>query len=598
MNNKLARVALISLAFLGTGCSTLSVLEDSARQGHLKLDGLALAKRTSDTTREVVSMLALERLCRRPSSDCAERILDAPGTIRTGTRLIASSEILYRLATSVDGVAQHDAWLRCARQTHLYLHAPALPGRRGAMEARTQLVLRLHNACVAGLVGTVTSQRDPSAVTIRWDVDETDFPITAIQRVELAQHVSVRGLRTRQVDDGLGVAAIAIGRALGTTGTFPPQPFALAINVRFEIEGDGMEALVATDASRHQSVDTALGALTLARDTSAAYATAAVEFEKEISAWESLRGVAIDDNRSDIRLLAPIDDTKTPVILIHGFASSPMAWANVVNELLGDPDISEHYQFWLARYSTGQPILLNRQRLAESLTEFRAKASTMSAQPQKPAVLIGHSMGGVLARLLVTDPGDVLWNTAFTTSPDRMRAPPDVINSARNLLLFSPISDVDEVVFIAAPHGGSTIADGLFARILRGFVGTPARAPNFLTRLAQLNPNDIQPALRESYSQGGPKGVDTLSPQQPVIRAARALPVIKGVEIHSIVGIRNPRRPEDGDGVVPMESAVWPTGSEDRVEGGHDIHREPATIAVLKRILLNRLARRAQGHSR
>ena len=68
-----------------------------------------------------------------------------------------------------------------------------------------------------------------------------------------------------------------------------------------------------------------------------------------------------------LRLLGPVHAGKTPVVLVHGFASSPITWANLANELVGDPDIADRYQVWLARYPTGTPVLANRYELAQRI---------------------------------------------------------------------------------------------------------------------------------------------------------------------------------------------------------------------------------------
>jgi hypothetical protein len=90
---------------------------------------------------------------------------------------------------------------------------------------------------------------------------------------------------------------------------------------------------------------------------------------------------------------------------------------------------------------------------------------------------------------------------------------------------------------------------------------------------------------------GGPTSFDTLSPDQPLIQAGRKLPIADGIEIHSIIGVRDEDAPEKGDGIVSLTSAQWPQGSENRVRGGHDIQNEPETINLLKGILLERLRR-------
>lgn len=566
-----------------SGCTGLRATTGATDPQRLEVDGIALADESSDTSREVIAMLGLEKECARPTVACADRILSAPGTIRRGTRRVAAAEQLYRHAVRSGSGRPQDGWLGCAQHTDYYLRAPGIRGRRGAIEGRTQLALRLHNACVAGLLGALEAGAAGSSVHLRWEVDEHSFPRAAVQRLILARSVSVSGLRTRQYDDGLGVAAVAVGSTNEPLGTFPPQPFALAVNIRFEPEGDDRAALVVSDASRSRSVDTALGPIALARDMTAAYALAAVEFEREESAWSGLRVRSPTAREAQLRVLAPRDGTKTPVVLIHGLASSPLTWVNVANELLGDPDISENYQVWLARYPTGLPLLVNRQMLARRLEDARGDVPGM--------ILVGHSMGGVLARLLATDSGEALWNTAFSCGPEELQGNSDDVQATRSLFVFEHVEQVEEIVLIAAPHGGSELADRTIGKIVRGFIEMPPQVLGYLTNVTRTNPDRVRPELRENYLQGGPKSLDTLSPSQPIIRAARLLPVSAGVRVHSIIGIANPDRPEDGDGIVPLDSARWNAGAEHLVPGDHELHRDPATALIIKRILLERLDR-------
>ena len=55
--------------------------------------------------------------------------------------------------------------------------------------------------------------------------------------------------------------------------------------------------------------------------------------------------------------LSPYRPGRVPVVLIHGTASSPARWADLVNELEADPRIASRVQFWLFAYNTGNPLL-------------------------------------------------------------------------------------------------------------------------------------------------------------------------------------------------------------------------------------------------
>ena len=579
------RWAVAAVVLLASGCATVHIQGSRLPDG-LQIDGLGMDDRAANTTREVVSMLDLGGACASPGPTCAERILAAPGTVREGTRLVAAADVLYRSARRGRQSLRASQLRSCVHATYRYLHAVSMRGRESAISARSQLALRLHNACTSELAADAVAAAGVDGFD--WDVDPGGFPREAVRTVALAAQLRIRGLRTRQVEDGLGVAAIAIGRTAEATGSFPAQPFALAINIQADFSEDGRLRLVARDASQPQLIATVLGPIPLARDMSAAYGAAAVLFEQELGYLRALFDIQAARDDSQIRLLAPVDHGKTAVVLIHGFASSPMTWANMVNELLGDPDISTHYQFWLARYATGYPVLVNRQQMAGTLRDFRAVAFG-DGRHGPPVVLVGHSMGGVIARLLVTDPGTDLWNAVFASPPESLTASAD-IERARRLLIFEPVGGADTLVMIAAPHGGSDMANGLVARVVRRFIRLPADTTGYLVALASGQAGVLRPGLLASY-RGGIDSVATLTPGQPAMRAARSLPVLDGISIHSIIGVRDPDHPARGDGIVSLDSATWPAGSVDHVAAGHDLQAAPATISILKRILLDRLER-------
>jgi hypothetical protein len=60
--------------------------------------------------------------------------------------------------------------------------------------------------------------------------------------------------------------------------------------------------------------------------------------------------------RDGLLLLHPYRPGRIPVVLVHGTASSPARWANLVNELSNERAIRDRYQVWLFLYNTGNPI--------------------------------------------------------------------------------------------------------------------------------------------------------------------------------------------------------------------------------------------------
>ncbi|MFN9939708.1 MAG: esterase/lipase family protein, partial [bacterium] len=112
--------------------------------------------------------------------------------------------------------------------------------------------------------------------------------------------------------------------------------------------------------------------------------------------------------RARLARLQPYDPRKIPIICIHGLGNSPATWAPLVEFLRGDPVIREYYQIWFYAYPSGLPYPLAASFLREQLAEARRHHPGL-----RDAVVIGHSMGGMITRALITDSRDELWNLYF-----------------------------------------------------------------------------------------------------------------------------------------------------------------------------------------
>jgi len=116
-----------------------------------------------------------------------------------------------------------------------------------------------------------------------------------------------------------------------------------------------------------------------------------------------------------LRMLAPYDPERIPIVLVHGTASSSARWANMVNRLQSDPEILAGYQFWIFQYNTGNPIPFSagmlRQSLVDLVTELDSEGDDENLRRM---VVIGHSQGGLLAKLCVVESGDVFWQGVST----------------------------------------------------------------------------------------------------------------------------------------------------------------------------------------
>ena len=127
--------------------------------------------------------------------------------------------------------------------------------------------------------------------------------------------------------------------------------------------------------------------------------------------------------RRGLYLMEPYNPAKTPVVLVHGLASSPFAWRELTNTIFGRPELRDRFQVWHYFYPTGAPYLyagrMFRETLTRALHELDPRGKDAASSD---VVLIGHSMGGLLAKTAVANAGTRVWDAAFSVPPERLDA--------------------------------------------------------------------------------------------------------------------------------------------------------------------------------
>ena len=133
--------------------------------------------------------------------------------------------------------------------------------------------------------------------------------------------------------------------------------------------------------------------------------------------WQGLFRMEHFANRQGIFFLEPYDPEKIPVLMVHGILSSPLMWRDLTNRIMGDPLLQKKYQVWHYTYATGLPILTSANMFREQLDGVNIALQRAGLPPHKAIVLIGHSLGGLLAKIMVSDSHDLIWNKFFTVPP-------------------------------------------------------------------------------------------------------------------------------------------------------------------------------------
>ena len=226
-----------------------------------------------------------------------------------------------------------------------------------------------------------------------------------------------------------------------------------------------------------------------------------------------LLGDALRQNGRNTQLVA-IDPYRLgciPVVFVHGTASSAAHWAEMLNELQNDPRIRRRYQLWFFTYETGNPVIYSAMRLREFLKSALATLDPGGNDPAlREMVLIGHSQGGLLVKLMVVDLEAELYKQF---APDGLDSP-TVSDEARDLLkqafAVRPFPFVREVIFRATPHRGSYVAGNWLAHQIARFVRLPSTLLSLTTELGQIPGLGV--AMRGQYS-----SVYGMTPGSPLV---------------------------------------------------------------------------------
>ncbi len=292
------------------------------------------------------------------------------------------------------------------------------------------------------------------------------------------------------------------------------------------------------------------------------------------------------DGKTGIYMLDPYEPGKIPVIFVHGLNSSPEAWTNAMNELRGDPELRKRYQFWLFFYSSGNPILLSASRLRTSLNEIREQFDPQGRDPAfRQSVVIGHSMGGLLSRLIVSSSGSTLWDNASRVPPEQIDLDPELKEKFVHALIFEPVPSVSRVVFIATPHGGSPLGNEFVGRLVSSLITLPHMVKEVSHALTKANGVlSISPAFRDRRQM---TGVAQLSENNPVLPVIDSLPINPNVTYHSIIGFDGKGTCDlGGDGVVPYTSAHLEGALSERVvPSNHSVQETDKAVIEMRRIL-------------
>jgi hypothetical protein len=600
---------VLVLLVLAAGCATpIGVQYVDPRTGYQSLTAniLSSERPSSFSARELMNFNLYQRFEDEPEQALAQM---HAGLAPNGDadRLFALAELSFAHA---DASGDKSYYLAAA----IYAYSFMLPGEHGtsprAIDPRFRWAANIYNQALTR-AAMVDAKPIPRAgtfklpfgeITIEFDEKELVWAGFRLTDFVPAVDIEVRGLRNRYRIPGIGAALAASLEPLSEIANKEHQriPPRLKVPVTAFLRLDDPRGALAAGKLKGKlefyTPDSARTVKIAGIDVPIEYETTtalaltlegAPIWDFEIAGFRSGDFTVGDANlRQGLFMLHPHRAGRMPLVLVHGTASSPARWAELVNELENDPRFWQNYEIWLFMYNTGSPIAYSALQLRDALVSIVGDLDPEGKDPGlKNMVLAGHSQGGLLTKLTVIDSDMKLW--PFSVPPEEL----DVSSETRDLLtrglILKPLPFVKEIIFIATPQRGSYQALGLLGDLASWLVNLPGRFTKMSLDILTLQK---QGAFLSPFT-GIPTAITNMNPNNRFIKALAAIPIADGVVAHSIIAVKGDGPPEEGDdGVVKYSSAhIDGVASEKIVRSSHSTQGHPDTIQEVKRILFARI---------
>ena len=600
-------------------------------------------------TSEALQVIGLDPAsCSKRVDECIEKMTMRAG-LESEARLAALSELwtlkalaqaeLDRKAGQGASLGTNDAWLEAARYAYAYLFFSGRSPAQRALEDRQLQVRDYYNHAAEQVTSALFERAREQALnggsgtqlrlaTQGWKIsahyDELDLR-SVPRSMMAASSIGFAGLRSTYRRSGFGAELVVVmeppqltvpvaeagmeleqeeGRR-GFDHTLPVFSEMPAINATavLRFAGSSLEQVLSTDQlrldvyapERVPTVSIEGHTLPLAGNFTAAYGYWLANSGFAVESLRTLFGRGESIVQPHIYLMQPYDPDKRIIFLLHGLASSPEAWVNLVNEVTGDRVLRDQYQVWSVYYPTNAPIGLNRYTISRALNRTLAQFDPGGkAVASQNMVFVGHSMGGILARLMLSNPGDTLMDSVV----DGFKLKGDRLTQAQRrlgpVLRYQPQANVSRAIFIAAPHQGTDIAN----RRLGNFIGKLVRLPltilgGFADVVQLLADPNAQAESEDAEKPKVPNSIDNLKANNPFIRAAATLPMRPGLPYHSIIAQRDLEvaLEQSDDGLVPYWSSHLPGARSQKViNSWHSVQETPEAVMEVRRILHEELA--------
>jgi pimeloyl-ACP methyl ester carboxylesterase len=612
VSRPLLRFGAVAALVVLAGCSApIGVQKLSPREAYRNLHQNALnSGQCSQDTLVVLRRYNLEASYQQDPSGTLKQLHNIACTDERRDVLYALSELSYanaeRLRRSVkrgEKPQARDNYFTSAIYAYLYLFGESREVPSGPYDLHIREACDFYNRGLAlGLIANMNTnavvelasgprQTPPGLVEVQFTQPGFHWSMDHVEKFYSADEFAIRGLTTRNRDSGLGAPLIVAGETRdATTALRTPATVFLRVtgDARSWRAGQMTASLELYSTVDATNVQVNGKPVPLQTDTTAPIASAL----DNSAVWNVGMAQFFSGNlriTTGIRRSQPYSPGRIPVVFVHGTASSPVWWAEMLNTLKADPVLREHYQFWAFNYASGYPVTYTAGILRSNLM---AQVKELDPEGKDPAlremVIIGHSQGGLLAKLTATDTGDKLWRLVSDKSIDQLDTDPQTRELLRSNFFFKPLPCVKRVIFIATPHRGSYANSRFVQSVLNRFIELNRDLVSASARLLTLQD---QIRLPKSVREGVPTSLSGMTTDNPFMLALADIPVAPGIKCNSIIAIKGDDQPPNGaDGAVKYTSAhVDYAESEFIVRSGHSCQGNPLTIEEVRRILIKHL---------
>jgi len=602
-------VLFLSLFFL-SGCATpIGVNAVSPRQSYQEAYANPLnAGVLSDQARSVLNRYdLLKKFAAEPAATMAmlhEMALhDDRGDILYA---LAEGAYLYGSKLADSGLVEEqnlapDYFLLAVLYSYYFVNGERSRERLNIFDHRARAAIDMYNFGLwqafetgdsEGLVLTAGERKLPlGSISISLDTNQFPWKMEEFEKFLPADRYSVRGVSVRNRTAGIGLPLIALRQKTGN-----PVPLTTVLRVEGNLAalsaGTARASLVFFSTRDTSTVKDASGtAIPLESDltTPLAYRMEGSSFfDLSLGAFLGREPNKIPDGLYMTESYRP---GKIPVVLVHGTASSPVWWMELLNTLMADVQIREKYQFWYFVYTSNKAVAMSAAELRDALSE---KVAALDPQGRDPAlqqmVVAGHSQGGLLTKFTSVDTGDSLVQALTGKDLASLDMPENKKARIRKLLVVKPLPFVKSVIFFSTPHRGSFQSKVWNRNLVRWLITLPVNMVETTMDTFDYLTDDVKKLM------GGKKTIftsaDGMSPDNPVIRTLAEIPLAPGVKGHSIIAVQTEGDYKLGnDGVVEYSSAhLNGMASEFIVKSGHSSQLNPLAIDEMRRILVENLA--------